>query len=177
MQHSGKLCVKMVSTADISCAAIEASGIQVSYCVTKPIVRIRYHMYMKVYYLTWSVAARQKNLCVQYNCFGLGACAIPGVLVRRLPPCPAARLYGANRCRTSACNVPRVLVEHDGWGLLLSAGDVLHSSSAASLNDLANSFRSMSTINKERFKTCAKFTDGRWCHMCVCSPFQVIRHI
>ena len=124
-------------------------------------------MYMKVYYLTWSVAARQKNLCVQYSCFGLGACPIPGV-VRRLPLCPA-RMYGANTCRTSCCTVPRVLMEHNGRGsrVLLSAGVVLRRSSAASRKDLANSFRSMSTINKERFKTCAEVTDGR---------LQVARH-
>ena len=124
-------------------------------------------MYMKVYYLTWSVAARQKKTCVSSTVALIWAhaqflvwcdvshCVQPGCMVQT--------------CRTSCCTVPRVLMEHNGRGsrVLLSAGVVLRRSSTASRKDLANSFRSMSTINKERFKTCAEVTDGR---------LQVARH-
>ena len=99
---------------------------------------VLYVYYMKVYYLTWSVAARQTNLCVHHNGFGLDTCPIP-----RLQVAPReAWLYGANKFRTSCCSVPLVL----GWGsrVLLSVGAAeLHSSSAASLSDLANSLRSI----------------------------------
>ena len=58
------------------------------------------------------------------------------------PTSCTAWLYGANKFRTSCCSVPLVL----GWGsrVLLSVGAAeLHSSSAASLSDLANSLRSI----------------------------------